>query len=239
MNTIYPVRYDYICKADFTSKQLQELQDNLPNHKQSFTNSYWSYVVFDSANRWINCGKGICAGKQFTPEDFFDSVPVKHVHNKLIKQWADDTSLCVLKFTRDTWYQVHSSNCPSLSWYAASKYFLVCEKHVEVALAWLNGDKIECRPIQQEGNANWNEVLPYAQGFSMDIYMEYRIKPEPVKFIPKAGNWYQCELTKQDKYFKTLLFYNYDSCFDLPNNTWNQKDVTITGSVIVTSLENI
>ena len=100
---------------------------------------------------------------------------MEHKHAALIKRWADDTSLVILVNIEsaipyegiDKW-GVSSSRFPP-RWYENLEYFLVCKKHKEVALHWLNGGDIEFKiwlDVSELDNIDFQEV------------QEYRIKPK-------------------------------------------------------------
>ena len=111
---------------------------------------------------------------------------------------------------------------------------MVPEKHVKVALHWLNGGEIE-----------WWDGLIWVTINENNIYLlkeipeePFRIKPD--KFIPKANNWYACELRQGNTGRNGIFFCSIDGCIELPieglDHIWKQEDVTITGIVEVTLL---
>ena len=166
---------------------------------------------------------------------FFNSMEnqMKHKHNKLIKQWADNTSLIRLHrpvHQEDPWRKHTEQTFPR--WFDDIEYFLVPEKHVEVALHWLNGGEVE----MYADDGIW---LSYERGEKPDFIpkFEYRIKPV---FTPKAGNWYECNLRQTDCGRNGIFYCDYDGHIDLPyeNSThvWKQEDVTIIGTVEVTPI---
>jgi hypothetical protein len=70
-------------------------------------------------------------------------IDMKHIHRDKIVAWADDTNQIILykKEPDNLWLKSYDQDLPS--WHHQVEYFLVPEKHVEVALHWLNGGKIE------------------------------------------------------------------------------------------------
>ena len=91
---------------------------------------------------------------------------MKHKHSELIKQWADDISLVVLSNGGNGDF-VKVLVAPR--WNTSSNYFLVCEKHVEVALHWLNGGEVDVWSV-----VGWGGILePH-----FDPACKYRIKPK-------------------------------------------------------------
>ena len=101
---------------------------------------------------------------------------MKHKHSELINKWRLDTSLVVLY--KSTHYRDwrKSSFQISPTWELDSEYFLVCEKHVEVALHWLNGGEVE---ICADGSV-WKTLNKQTSGYNAEFYKpwEYRIKPK-------------------------------------------------------------
>jgi hypothetical protein len=95
---------------------------------------------------------------------------MKHKHAELIKQWVDNTCLVVLTITRDSkdWYK--SSDQVNPLWTKDAEYFLVPEKHVEVALHFLNGGEVEL----MDSSGKWVDTI---EPDFIEVY-EYRIKPQ-------------------------------------------------------------
>jgi hypothetical protein len=141
---------------------------------------------------------------------------MKHIHSELIKRWADDTSLVRLtKFSGDWNVCKEHSRIP---WWEDYQYFLVCEKHVDVALHWLNGGKIEYRNCT---TLPWGQVGCYLQGHTIDAHREYRIKPK----LEKVKIW-----VGVIKYgFSGATYVPMDTMptndFYLTNYTWSQTEV--------------
>ena len=97
-----------------------------------------------------------------------------HVHADLIKRWVDDTSLIILFNRNEGWFKSHNQVLPK--WLDYNKYFLVCEKHVEVALHWLNNGEIETSDGDDWFTVKPVETHPCAEVLFNEQH-EYRIKP--------------------------------------------------------------
>lgn len=98
---------------------------------------------------------------------------MKHKHSEPINRWTDDTSLVVLY--KSTHYRDwrKSSFQISPTWERDSEYFLVCEKHVEVALHWLNGAEVQ---LLQSCGSYHTYIKGRTPNFNKEY--EYRIKPK-------------------------------------------------------------
>jgi hypothetical protein len=105
---------------------------------------------------------------------------MKHKHSELIKRWADDDSLIVLAKNKHhpDWNELGNSVQEAPCWNHDSEYFLVCEKHVEVALRFLNGGV-----VMINAGGNW-----YATDEpSFDSQCKYKIKPKLEKVTVWVG----------------------------------------------------
>jgi hypothetical protein len=104
---------------------------------------------------------------------------MKHKHAEIATRWLNDTSLVILsRLSCSKWKVDFTQNTPE--WYANTEYFLVPECHIEVALAWLNGEEIE-RLCDSEFNAEddyWNDYTPSIKHARFEEYYVYRIKPK-------------------------------------------------------------
>jgi hypothetical protein len=94
---------------------------------------------------------------------------MKHVHSELIKRWADNPRLIVLAqaCTEGAWIVSTRQNTPT--WLAQNNYFLVCERHVDVALHWLNGGEL----LLNAGGRWYTTSEP-----EFDSQCTYKIKPK-------------------------------------------------------------
>jgi hypothetical protein len=91
-----------------------------------------------------------------------------HAHCEVATQWLHDTSLVILTTVDGKlWFKCLIQRSPS--WQENNKYFLVCEKHVDVALDWLNG----CGEIEASYHRT-GRVTPFSSAFHSDH--NYRIK---------------------------------------------------------------
>ena len=95
---------------------------------------------------------------------------MEHKHATLIKQWADDTSLVVLGKDTGSWVKL----LVDPKWFIHKQYFIVCSKHVEVALHWLNGGDVERLFAGHE--LGWCKLQ--IEGAEFYESCEYRIKPK-------------------------------------------------------------
>jgi hypothetical protein len=98
---------------------------------------------------------------------------MKHKHAELITRWVNDTSLVILaKLEGNNWKVDLTHNM--LEWCEDTDYFLVPNCHVEVALAWLNGETLQC--LYQ---GTWCDTAPLRDKVYIFIpENEYRIKPK-------------------------------------------------------------
>ena len=103
---------------------------------------------------------------------------MKHAHEETIVRWARDTSLVVLcSNVPNHWRINHMPN------WQADSYFLVCEKHVHVALAWLSGSELQVN----SGDTGW-VGLSLQEGYPLFyVYLDYRIKPKTQKVVRYVG----------------------------------------------------
>ena len=102
---------------------------------------------------------------------------MEHKHAALIDKWRLDTSLIrLVKSTGQKWIKGNIQG-EYLPWYGDSEYFLVCEKHVEVALHCLNGGDLESRPKECEC---WYNAKNIKHAEFLESW-EYRIKPKFAK----------------------------------------------------------
>jgi hypothetical protein len=69
-----------------------------------------------------------------------ENIKTPHVHAELIKKFVDDTSQVV--FVKSKAFNKWVSESMPL-WNPGCEYFVVCAKHADAALHWLNGGKIE------------------------------------------------------------------------------------------------
>lgn len=82
---------------------------------------------------------------------------MKHVHAELIKRWADDTSLVILSKLDDLdWARACNQVVPP--WCYDVEYFLVCKRHVDIALHWLNGGSTE----YLDCNGDWRDLKDFS-----------------------------------------------------------------------------
>ena len=115
---------------------------------------------------------------------------MEHKHSELIKRWADDTSLVILYKNQygTTWKESQEQKNPH--WFGGVEYFLVCEKHAEVALHWLNGGDVQSRLgcVSWATGENIN-TLGISESFFPEEF-EMRIKPkfEKVKVWVGVGD---------------------------------------------------
>lgn len=98
---------------------------------------------------------------------------MKHKHADVATKWLNDTSLVIL-YKDGKWEKLFNQDYPM--WMGDLKYFLVCEKHVEVALYWLNGGDIQLKSSCQKWLGTSADRGNFPIYFDPDI--EYRIKPK-------------------------------------------------------------
>jgi hypothetical protein len=79
-----------------------------------------------------------------------ENTKTPHVHCELIRKWSGDVSKVVLYNDHGTWVVTETP-----VWHVDRKYFVVCEKHADAALHWLNGGRVECRETVAPSRAPW------------------------------------------------------------------------------------
>ena len=95
---------------------------------------------------------------------------MKHEHSELIKRWAGDASLSLLVVDcNDMWVKSNYQDSPKSI--KTEECFLVCGKHEDAALHWLNGGEIECNSTGNWEIATWGEP-------NFSPHTGYRIKPK-------------------------------------------------------------
>ncbi len=106
---------------------------------------------------------------------------MKHKHSELIKRWVDDTSLVILykDLVYESWRESYEQNTPK--WSVVAEYFLVPEKHIEVALHWLNGGEVQ----EMSYTGEWSTQECGVPSFMS--HLEYRIKPKTEKIKVWVG----------------------------------------------------
>ena len=120
---------------------------------------------------------------------------MEHKHAALIKRWADDTSLLALyKDRHENWCNDGQPNQPR--WFSSHEYFLVCEKHVEVALHWLNGGELEFKYSPKK----WLDVSELDHLDFQEV-QEYRIKPK----LEKVKVWIGVKNPKADVMYSNIV----------------------------------
>ena len=117
------------------------------------------YVTFTVDGGHINETKL----KLYQPEPRLQPKTAPHVHAKLIKKWADDTSQIVFVKSKKlgSWFAMDPL------WNADFEHFVVCAKHADIALHWLNGGKVE---FYGHTTGNWR-IIDHP---TFDRGLEYR-----------------------------------------------------------------
>ena len=92
----------------------------------------------------------------------------KHIHAEAIKTWADNTRLSRLIRSDGTWELGNTYLHDGVTWYKNWEYFLVEPEHVEIALAWKNGAKIQ----KLYSNGQWKRTETPA----FEAGVDYRVK---------------------------------------------------------------
>ena len=137
---------------------------------------------------------------------------MKHKHSELIKRWADDTSLVrLVKLDSGEGFLWSESlhQGADMLWLGDVEYFLVCEKHVEVALHWLNGGEVDVWSV-----VGWGGISePH-----FDLTCKYRVKPK----IEKVKVW--VGIHKEDG-GSIIMTNDYDNYFYGELYTWTQVEV--------------
>jgi hypothetical protein len=104
---------------------------------------------------------------------------MKHPHAEVATRWLNDTSLVILKkSSTSVWHKNPSQHYPD--WYVTCDYFLVPKCHVEVALAGLNGAKVERLHESEFGSPDnyWYDYTVTLKHSRFEEESMFRIKPE-------------------------------------------------------------
>lgn len=110
---------------------------------------------------------------------------MKHVHYEMIVAKAANFELIQFVKIGDNWEIVGSHDNKVVSFASHYEYFLCLPQHKEACLHWLNGGKVQQKPID---NDNWmacadvDEVAWMSWTSFMQDKLEFRIKPEKGEF---------------------------------------------------------
>ncbi len=124
------------------------------------------------------------------------------------------TSLVILFKEANGYWMTSRSKNPT--WNVETEYFLVPEKHLEVALYWLNGGTVQLK--QASANSWWTYVREEGDEPAFLEEYEYRIKPK----TEKVKVWV---VLRKDEAFPAPLYSVVDYTTMCEGYTWTQVEV--------------